>query len=149
MAKTKNELQTNKRLLLLDDGWSDVVAWNEALQVEQSSYGNSECKWFSVSWLFSECYFYRRMFEAVQTRYKLFLVCILKMLRGFVVCITRYTCPRWLHWLGSPTIQAHTSAYLAWESSIKPQCSCRKHMSKYVVDEKPWYIFFVKWFCFY
>ena len=68
LSKTKSELQTNKKLLYISDNWQDSLVWNNALQEELQIVANDECRWFDISWLFSECYFYRRMFEAVQTR---------------------------------------------------------------------------------
>jgi len=54
LAKLKYELQHDRELTpIVDDGESDVTAYNEEL----AALGKA--KWHSVPWLFSECYLYR------------------------------------------------------------------------------------------
>ncbi|XP_003741958.1 protein-glutamate O-methyltransferase [Galendromus occidentalis] len=60
LSKLRNELQTNKDYISIEDSYSDSVIWNEQIPREESP------RWFEGSWLFAECYFYRRIFEAFQ-----------------------------------------------------------------------------------
>ncbi|KAF9984047.1 hypothetical protein BGZ75_004380 [Mortierella antarctica] len=53
------ELQRDKPFRPLTDTRPDVTEWNQALA---DNYGNSS--WFKASWLFAECYLYRRIKEA-------------------------------------------------------------------------------------
>ena len=56
LAKLKHELQHNRQLALMeDDGEDDVSLYNEELKKR----GNPT--WHNVSWLYSECYLYRRI----------------------------------------------------------------------------------------
>jgi len=47
---------SNHERPLPDDGGSDIAGYNKELE----QLGNP--KWFSVPWLFSECYLYRSVF---------------------------------------------------------------------------------------
>ncbi|KAG0083275.1 hypothetical protein BGZ92_010914, partial [Podila epicladia] len=53
------ELQRDKPFRPLTDNYPDVQEWNQALS---DNYAGSS--WFKASWLFSECYLYRRIKEA-------------------------------------------------------------------------------------
>ncbi|KAF2766808.1 DUF89-domain-containing protein [Teratosphaeria nubilosa] len=56
LAGLKYELQHDRQLTpLIDDGQPDIAAYNKELEQR----GNP--KWFDVSWLYAECYLYRRM----------------------------------------------------------------------------------------
>ncbi|KAF8245170.1 DUF89 domain-containing protein [Wilcoxina mikolae CBS 423.85] len=56
LAKLKYELQHDRVLSPIeDDGATDIKAYNEELQKLGSP------PWFQVSWLYSECYLYRRL----------------------------------------------------------------------------------------
>ena len=56
LAKLKYELQHNRQLTPLeDDGQADIALYNDELRQRQNP------KWHDVSWLYSECYLYRRM----------------------------------------------------------------------------------------
>ncbi|KAH8652057.1 hypothetical protein BX600DRAFT_87369 [Xylariales sp. PMI_506] len=56
LAKLKYELQHDRELTpIRDDGKADVALYNQELE----KLGNP--KWFSVPWLYSECYLYRRI----------------------------------------------------------------------------------------
>ncbi|KAJ9628625.1 Hairy/enhancer-of-split with YRPW motif protein 2 [Taxawa tesnikishii (nom. ined.)] len=62
LAKLKYELQHDRQISPLpDDGEADIAGYNQELEQR----GNP--KWFEVSWLYSECYLYRR----VSTLFKL------------------------------------------------------------------------------
>ncbi|EPS39638.1 hypothetical protein H072_6579 [Dactylellina haptotyla CBS 200.50] len=56
LARLKYEVQHNRALTpLLDDGLPDIPHYNNALQAL------GDPKWLDVSWLFAECYLYRRI----------------------------------------------------------------------------------------
>ncbi|KAF9580958.1 hypothetical protein BGW38_002198 [Lunasporangiospora selenospora] len=55
------ELQRDKPFRPLTDSYPDVKEWNQALETFYS--GSS---WYKASWLFSECYLYRRIKEAFE-----------------------------------------------------------------------------------
>lgn len=64
LAKLKNELQTDKLIVPVGGRDPDVRKWNKTLETLPSE---GELKsWFSLPWLFVECYFYRRIYEAFQ-----------------------------------------------------------------------------------
>ena len=49
---------------LIDDG-SDAQLWNESLKELEGKIGNVNFTWFKAPWLFTECYMYRRIREAL------------------------------------------------------------------------------------
>ncbi|KAF2457114.1 hypothetical protein BDY21DRAFT_304126 [Lineolata rhizophorae] len=56
VAALKYELQHDRQIAPIpDDGEADVAMYNEELKARGSP------KWFDVSWLYSECYLYRRL----------------------------------------------------------------------------------------
>ncbi|KAF2720549.1 DUF89-domain-containing protein [Polychaeton citri CBS 116435] len=56
LATLKYEIQHDRHLTpLIDDGGDDIAGYNKELEQR----GNP--KWFNVSWLYSECYLYRRL----------------------------------------------------------------------------------------
>ncbi|KAH9505943.1 hypothetical protein DERF_010706 [Dermatophagoides farinae] len=62
LAKLKYELQTNKSIRpIVSSSLSDTQAWNDLLNEEYRH--NDNVVYFNVSWLLSECYFYRMMHE--------------------------------------------------------------------------------------
>ena len=63
LAKLKYELQTNKPLKKILDNLSDANIYNEYLNNEQIMLNQSDVLWFEISWLYAECYLYRRMRE--------------------------------------------------------------------------------------
>lgn len=63
LARLKYELQTNKPFQVLTSDYSDTKVWNDLLKREEIVKGNEEVTWFNVSWLYAECYLYRRMRE--------------------------------------------------------------------------------------
>ncbi|XP_069677496.1 damage-control phosphatase ARMT1-like [Periplaneta americana] len=64
-SKLKNELQTNKPFQLLSSDRKDVCLWNAYYQKETEKAGE-EPRWYRTSWLYSECYMYRRMQESFE-----------------------------------------------------------------------------------
>ncbi|XP_029352503.1 damage-control phosphatase ARMT1 [Echeneis naucrates] len=66
LSKLRNELQTDKPVLALTDGLPDTESWNQYLQRHQGSEGDQESvSWFKSTWLYVECYMYRRIQEAL------------------------------------------------------------------------------------
>ncbi|XP_067900555.1 damage-control phosphatase ARMT1 isoform X1 [Heterodontus francisci] len=67
MSKLRNELQTDKPALPLTDGLPDAGLWNEYLEQQQARLDTDENpSWFKSSWLYMECYMYRRIQESLQ-----------------------------------------------------------------------------------
>lgn len=68
LSRLKNELQTNKPLSTLEDDCEDVILWNRYLDLDREvqKLDNGRCpSWFQSSWLYVECYFYRRIVSAI------------------------------------------------------------------------------------
>ncbi|XP_032398161.1 damage-control phosphatase ARMT1 [Etheostoma spectabile] len=66
LSKMRNELQTDKPVLPLIDTLQDTEHWNQYLQKQQKLQGEEESvSWFKSSWLYVECYMYRRIQEAL------------------------------------------------------------------------------------
>ena len=65
MSKLRNEVQTNKVAIPLEDSRSDTAVWNDYLQYITDKEG-SPPKWFESPWLYMECYMYRRIQEAIE-----------------------------------------------------------------------------------
>jgi hypothetical protein len=49
---------------LIDSG-SDLKQWNDAIEELELTIGEENCTWFKAPWLFTECYVYRRIREAM------------------------------------------------------------------------------------
>ena len=72
LSQLKNEMQTNKNLTdLPEDGMGDEAEWNACLQADRQlqQAGDAESAWFVSPWLLIECYFYRRIYSAIQLRF--------------------------------------------------------------------------------
>ena len=65
ISKLRNEVQTNKPILILTDSDSDVIDWNNYLKEETERSNGENPTWFNNPWLYVECYMYRRIQEAV------------------------------------------------------------------------------------
>ncbi|XP_008276879.1 damage-control phosphatase ARMT1 [Stegastes partitus] len=66
LSKLRNELQTDKPVLVLTDGLPDTEFWNQYLHRQQRLQGDQESvSWFKSPWLYVECYMYRRIQEAL------------------------------------------------------------------------------------
>lgn len=71
LSRLKNEVQTNKVLTILEDDQKDVQLWNAYLDADskvQQMDGGHVPSWFQSSWLYVECYFYRRIMSAIALR---------------------------------------------------------------------------------
>ncbi|XP_029453157.1 protein-glutamate O-methyltransferase isoform X2 [Rhinatrema bivittatum] len=65
-SKLRNELQTDKAVLLLTDPLPDTELWNQYLEYQQTLLSAEEQpSWFTSSWLYVECYMYRRIHEGI------------------------------------------------------------------------------------
>ncbi|XP_041662098.1 damage-control phosphatase ARMT1 [Cheilinus undulatus] len=66
LSKMRNELQTDKPVLVLTDGLQDTESWNQYLLRQQRLQGDQDpVSWFKSPWLYVECYMYRRIQEAL------------------------------------------------------------------------------------
>ncbi|KAM9552557.1 damage-control phosphatase ARMT1 [Salvelinus alpinus] len=66
LSKLRNELLTDKPVLVLCDGLEDTDSWNQYLQRQQRLLDERDpVSWFKSPWLYIECYMYRRIQEAI------------------------------------------------------------------------------------
>ena len=68
LSELRYQMQTNKPMTPLQSGL-DVQEWSTVFDVYRKALEGTEPQWFKVSWLFAECYMYRRIQEMLQTRY--------------------------------------------------------------------------------
>lgn len=68
LSKLRNELQTDKPVLELEDGMADTDLWNQYLQKQQALLDKQEPSWFKSPWLYVECYMYRRIQESLNLK---------------------------------------------------------------------------------
>ncbi len=70
LSELRHDMQTNKEMPAIQSG-QDLKAWNAVFE----RYGQirrmqgKKPQWFTVSWLFAECYMYRRIYEILQGRW--------------------------------------------------------------------------------
>ncbi|XP_032999893.1 coiled-coil domain-containing protein 170-like isoform X5 [Lacerta agilis] len=64
LSRLRNELQTDKPLIALNDNLPDTTLWNQCLEYHQS-LSDEPPSWFQSPWLYTECYMYRRIHEAL------------------------------------------------------------------------------------
>ncbi|KAK9411674.1 protein-glutamate O-methyltransferase [Crotalus adamanteus] len=64
LSKLRNELQTDKPLIALNDNLPDTHLWNQYLEYHKN-VSNEPPSWFQSPWLYTECYMYRRIHEAI------------------------------------------------------------------------------------
>uniref|UniRef100_A0A8D0ECG5 Sugar phosphate phosphatase n=1 Tax=Salvator merianae TaxID=96440 RepID=A0A8D0ECG5_SALMN len=64
LSKLRNELQTDKPLIPLTDNLPDTAFWNKYLEYHQNT-SDEPPSWFQSPWLYTECYMYRRIHEAL------------------------------------------------------------------------------------
>ena len=65
MSQLRYELTTDKPLRVLTDDGLDADLWNRSLNELQERIGVENSTWFKAPWLFTECYMYRRIREAL------------------------------------------------------------------------------------
>ena len=59
-------MQTDKAMEPITHG-HDIEQWNHVFSVYRKELG-AEPTWFSVSWLFSECFMYRKIADIILNR---------------------------------------------------------------------------------
>ncbi|KAG8194117.1 hypothetical protein JTE90_003056 [Oedothorax gibbosus] len=65
LSALQNEMVTNKLIKPLVSDGPDVDQWNDYLNKQEEIYGFQPA-WFESSWLYAECYFYRRIKQAFE-----------------------------------------------------------------------------------
>ena len=58
---------TNKPLSEISDGGGDCAVWNAYLNQARVADEGTDPRWFETSWLYAECYAYRRMLTAFRS----------------------------------------------------------------------------------
>ncbi|KAK7488684.1 hypothetical protein BaRGS_00020137 [Batillaria attramentaria] len=72
ISKLRYEVQTNKPMLPLEGDGPDVAVWNDELAAQTAASENGEPpKWYTATWLYLECYFYRALNDFVRLAPKL------------------------------------------------------------------------------
>ncbi len=69
LSELRSQMETNKEMTPILSG-EDLEAWNtvfEHYRQTRRMQGKAP-QWFTVSWLFAECYMYRRIYEILQGR---------------------------------------------------------------------------------
>lgn len=66
LSELRYQMQTDKPMDPITCG-PDVQQWNAVFEVYRKELG-TEPSWFSVSWLFSECFMYRKIADIIQRR---------------------------------------------------------------------------------
>ena len=67
ISKLRYEMLTDKPMVPISNG-PDVDQWNTVFQVYEKELEGAEPSWFSVSWLFAECYMYRKIADVIKSR---------------------------------------------------------------------------------
>ena len=67
ISKMRYEMLTDKPMVPISNG-PDVDQWNTVFQVYEKELEGAEPSWFSVSWLFAECYMYRKIADVIKSR---------------------------------------------------------------------------------
>lgn len=68
VSELRYQMQTDKAMKPISCG-PDVQQWNSVFTVYRKELGGAEPTWFSVSWLFAECFMYRKIADIIQSRY--------------------------------------------------------------------------------
>ncbi len=67
LSQLRYELQTNKEMTGIEEG-CDVEQWKGVFSRYKETLQGEEPLWYTVSWLFAECYMYRKIAESFQKR---------------------------------------------------------------------------------
>ena len=67
LSKLRYELQTDKAMEPIESG-ADTKEWSIVFERYREKFKGENTKWFSVSWLFAECYMYRKIVEILRSR---------------------------------------------------------------------------------
>ena len=65
LSELRYELSTDKPIRLITDSGEDAYMWNEYCNDMLARIGQENMTWFKGPWLFTECYLYRRIREAM------------------------------------------------------------------------------------
>ena len=68
LSKLRYMLQTDKKLMPIEDTKNDATLWNETIKNAKSLVDGTPISWFSGAWLTCECYMYRKIHEAFALR---------------------------------------------------------------------------------
>ena len=68
LSKLRYELETDKAMVPIAVG-PDVEEWKATFDAYSKCQGREEPKWYEVSWLFAECFMYRKTAEILNSRY--------------------------------------------------------------------------------
>jgi hypothetical protein len=67
LSKLRYELQTDKSMDPIKTG-ADVALWNMVFSRYRQKFEGDNPMWFHVSWLFAECFMYRKIVEIIRGR---------------------------------------------------------------------------------
>lgn len=69
LSELRYQLQTNKPMSSIENG-EDVKEWKAAFDSIRKCkrLQGSQPSWYSVSWLFAECFMYRKISDALKSR---------------------------------------------------------------------------------
>jgi len=67
LSELRHHLLTNKPMEPVVHG-DDIELWETVFNKYREKFSGENPKWFSVSWLFAECYMYRKMMEVIRQR---------------------------------------------------------------------------------
>ncbi len=56
-------------------GGTDTKEWAIVFERYREKFKGENPKWFAVSWLFAECYMYRKIVEILHSRYNHYILC--------------------------------------------------------------------------
>ncbi|KAL1242803.1 Damage-control phosphatase ARMT1, partial [Trichinella spiralis] len=66
LSELRYKLSTDKALANIEDNLNDALMWNNSLSEYRGKY-NLDPTWFTAPWLLCECYFYRKIWEIINT----------------------------------------------------------------------------------
>ncbi|KRY11036.1 Uncharacterized protein T12_10285, partial [Trichinella patagoniensis] len=66
LSELRYKLSTDKALTNIEDNLNDALMWNNSLSEYRGKY-NLDPTWFTAPWLLCECYFYRKIWEIINT----------------------------------------------------------------------------------
>ncbi|CAH1792389.1 unnamed protein product [Owenia fusiformis] len=65
ISQLKYEVQTNKPVTPIQDGWADAIVWDKYYKKQKTLIDGAEPCWFVSPWLYMECYMYRKIMESI------------------------------------------------------------------------------------
>ena len=67
LSELRYKLQTDKPMEPIENG-PDAKEWGIVFERYREKFKGENPKWFAVSWLFAECYMYRKIVEILHSR---------------------------------------------------------------------------------